>query len=43
MKKIKSIEVFEELGQSELLKVKGGDERNYYYVVINGEKIKIYI
>lgn len=43
MKKIKSMEVFGKLNQCELSKVMGGDEREYYYVIIDGERIKVYI
>ncbi len=37
------MEVFEKLNQCELSKIKGGDERDYYYVIIDGKRVKIYI
>lgn len=37
------MEVFEKLNQCELSKVKGGDERNFYDVIIGGKKVKVYI
>ncbi|WP_321296069.1 ComC/BlpC family leader-containing pheromone/bacteriocin [Marinifilum fragile] len=43
MKKKKNIEVFEKLNQSELSNIKGGEEREYYYVIIGGKKVKVYI
>jgi hypothetical protein len=43
MKKIKNKEAFQKLNQYELSKVKGGDEREYYYAIINGKKVKVYL
>lgn len=43
MKKINSMEVFEKLNQCELSKVKGGDERDYTIVIIDGKPTKVYI
>ena len=41
--KNKSIKPFEILGKNELSLLKGGDEREYYYVIIDGERVKIYV
>lgn len=43
MKMKKNIKAIELLSRSELALVKGGEDRKYYTVIINGEEVRIYV
>jgi bacteriocin-like protein len=43
MEKKKSIEAFENLNQCELSEIKGGDDRDYIVVIIDGVPTKVYL